>query len=530
MKCIKILSRAIFLWGVPFFVFAANPGDVVITEFAYDLKGADSGHEWVEIYNTASSSIDLTGWKFNDVSNHGLNIPPKNGGQGSIILSAGSYAIIADDAVMFLADHPGFTETVIDTVMSLNNTQATLLLSDNTNTAIDTVSYTKDWGAVGNGKTLERTDTVFPTDVTHWRESTQDGGTPGLYNSATTQNSSNDTSLQNATSTTALLNTQQTSTTISSVNPLQADARENIVGRANEPILFSGFGTGGGGGVLSFTWNFGDGTNEKKPELLHIYEFPGTYIATLTVSNGTQINEDQIEVRIFPDSVTISEFIPNSANGANEWIELMNSANYTVDISGWGLGTKKEKPTFLLPNNTFLPHNGYLVFSNNITKISLNNTKGSLYLFYPNGQVAGEVTYENPKQGFSAASRNGTQFYWTKEQTPGMKNVFIETTASKNTNTVVSVQEDNTIGKITTHISAPFAVYEKQNGIKSFLGKPAYAAVISEDMPFTEATSLNNNMSASAFNAFRSAYVFLFLGIIAGIGSVVFYIKKNKGV
>lgn len=43
--------------------FAANAGDVVINEFS-----SDSSPEWVELRNTTASPIDLTGWKFTDLT------------------------------------------------------------------------------------------------------------------------------------------------------------------------------------------------------------------------------------------------------------------------------------------------------------------------------------------------------------------------------------------------------------------------------------------------------------------------------
>ena len=45
------------------FVFSANPGDgdIIITEFFY--KSAGNNYEYIELYNTTDSTIDLHGWK-----------------------------------------------------------------------------------------------------------------------------------------------------------------------------------------------------------------------------------------------------------------------------------------------------------------------------------------------------------------------------------------------------------------------------------------------------------------------------------
>lgn len=171
-----VLCLGLALFGMPLGAFAASVGDVVITEVMYDLPDGDDTHEWVELFNAAGSAVDLADWRFNDGSNHIVNAPPKNGGQGSLVVPAGGFAVLADDASVFLSDHPGFSGTVIDTVMSLNNTADTLTLFDESGAAIDAVSYQKEWGGNGNGKTLEKSGS--------WRESLADGGTPGASNSA----------------------------------------------------------------------------------------------------------------------------------------------------------------------------------------------------------------------------------------------------------------------------------------------------------------------------------------------------------
>ena len=43
------------------FVFSANLGDIIITEFFY--KSAGNNYEYIELYNTTDSTINLIDWK-----------------------------------------------------------------------------------------------------------------------------------------------------------------------------------------------------------------------------------------------------------------------------------------------------------------------------------------------------------------------------------------------------------------------------------------------------------------------------------
>jgi hypothetical protein len=40
-----------------------GPGAVVINEVAWGGTAANAAHEWIELYNTTGSAIDLTGWR-----------------------------------------------------------------------------------------------------------------------------------------------------------------------------------------------------------------------------------------------------------------------------------------------------------------------------------------------------------------------------------------------------------------------------------------------------------------------------------
>jgi hypothetical protein len=131
--------------------------DVYITEFVYDAPGKDSGAEWVEIYNSGPTEVDLTKWKVNDGSSHVLNVPPKNGSTGSLVLLANTFLILADDARAFTAQHPGFGSSVIDTVLALPNSNGAVSLIDVSGKSVSVVGYAKSLGASGTGNSLQKT-------------------------------------------------------------------------------------------------------------------------------------------------------------------------------------------------------------------------------------------------------------------------------------------------------------------------------------------------------------------------------------
>jgi hypothetical protein len=131
--------------------------------------------------------------------------------------------------------------------------------------------------------------------------------------------------------------------------------------------------------------------------------------------------------------VFINEWLPNpnGADAKGEFIELWNSGNAPINLSGWALSTDGKKK-FKLPG--FIHANGYLVLPRSETKLSLKNTDGKLFLYdaaeklidqsafegsAPEGESFDRISYKM----YNSASVYNTiqQFVWGKP-TPGAKN------------------------------------------------------------------------------------------------------------
>jgi inhibitor of cysteine peptidase len=175
VKTVVIVTMVILVLMSMLPAMVSAQSDVKINEIMYDLPGADADLEWIELYNNDTTAINITGWKFYEAdTNHRLILV-----QGSMVIPAGGYAIIADNATAFLNVHPECKCTVMDSTFSLRNSDEYIALKNATLVLVDEVTYNSSWGADGNGKTLER------NVAGDWEESLADGGTPCKLNSVT---------------------------------------------------------------------------------------------------------------------------------------------------------------------------------------------------------------------------------------------------------------------------------------------------------------------------------------------------------
>jgi hypothetical protein len=377
----RLIIFLIFLISIFFNSRVTAAGTIIINEIMYDLPGTDDKHEWIEIKNISSASVDLTDWKFFDgdgTTNHGLNEPPKNGGQGSLVIPVNGYAIFSGDAVTFLSDHPGFGGILIDTVMSLGNTSDVLKIINNEGAAIDEILYSKEMGAVGDGNSLERVNDYS----NQFCVSQYLGGSAGLAN---VPNCFTQTPTPSPTGVGAM----------PSPTPPVAD-----VGATPTRT------------PTSSPMNVG-ATPTPTPSPSQILN---------NQNLGGQVPTPPAGVVV---SLNINEFIPNpdSSDEENEWIEIYNSGETEVNLSGWKLKDASEKEYNFKDER--ITAGGYLVLNRPQTKITINNDAETLSLISPKGDVVSQIQYSGGSQGgYSFARYAKNDWRWTNLLTPGKANEF----------------------------------------------------------------------------------------------------------
>ncbi len=367
---------------------------VVVSEFMYDYPGSDTGQEWVELFNAGSSAVDLTKWKIHDGSGHILNVPPKNGGIGSITIQSGGYLILADNAPNFEAGYPSATN-VVDTTLALPNTTGTISLIDDSGATVDSLVYIKDIGAAGDGNTLQRASmgatalsTSVPTPgsgtLIAAPQSTQDTAT--TTTGATTTSSSTTTTIQQPQSTQANSSVAPTSSYVPPPVPsLYADAGGDRTVIAGADVEFDGRAYDKDQKTLEstvtrFMWNFGDGVTAEGPSVLHHFVYPGRYAVVLSIANDRFSVADHIIVAAEPAALAFSA-LPDGG------VAIENKAGHDLDLSGWivrqDAGPFSAK--FILPEHSMILAGATM----RIEHVVLNfRAAVDSSLTYPNGTVA----------------------------------------------------------------------------------------------------------------------------------------------
>ena len=173
-----IQQELLFDYIIPMF------GDILINEILADpspIVGLPDA-EFVELFNTTDSDIDLSNWTFSDASSSSTIT--------SAIVPAQDFLIITSNSAVSLFE-PFGTTVGVSSFPSLNNTGDNLSIKDQNGVLIDSVSYTDDWYRDDikddGGWSLERIDPNIPCQgAENWIASINAlGGTPGSINSVT---------------------------------------------------------------------------------------------------------------------------------------------------------------------------------------------------------------------------------------------------------------------------------------------------------------------------------------------------------
>lgn len=142
----------------------------------------------------------------------------------------------------------------------------------------------------------------------------------------------------------------------------------------------------------------------------------------------------------FAKKIFINEFLPapyqdwnhdGKLDAGDEWIELYNASNQSVDLSGWKLDdVQGGSSPYKIPDGTFINADSFLLFFASETHVGLNNDGDTVRLLHPDDTIADKFKYEPIETNKSYARRPDGGDTWVPYciPTPGAPNCSIHTT------------------------------------------------------------------------------------------------------
>lgn len=310
---------------------SASPTQIVINEIMADPSPAQGlpELEYIEVHNTGTTVVDLTGWILDDPSTTDAVFPNYN-------ILPGAFVIVCDDDDV--ADFAGLGDVIgTPSFPTLNVSGDSLWLRDDSGNVMDNVNYDDSWyrdeAKEDGGWSLERVDPTFPCDnAGNWRASDDvSGGTPGRQNSIQGTFADADApgiiqaQLQTISTVRVIFNESMDGTTL--LDPQYYTIDQGI----GSPLMAVGVAG-----------------NPNAVDLLISGTFQENIVYCVTVENvqdcaGNMIGLDNticfgIPLAVEQGDIVINEILFNPYTGGSDFVELYNLSDKIIDLSTISIG------------------------------------------------------------------------------------------------------------------------------------------------------------------------------------------------
>jgi PKD repeat protein len=132
--------------------------------------------------------------------------------------------------------------------------------------------------------------------------------------------------------------------------PLAADFNY-AVACSYDPVCFTDISTfTAGNNITSWNWNFGDANTSNLQNPCHVYSLPGSYVVTLTISNGT-CSHTSTQTVVVPPQPTAA-FNSSNPNCVNTPVSFTDASFASVNYWNWNFGNGGTSLN-QNPNNTY---------------------------------------------------------------------------------------------------------------------------------------------------------------------------------
>jgi hypothetical protein len=141
-----------------------------------------------------------------------------------------------------------------------------------------------------------------------------------------------------------------------------------------------------------------------------------------------------------------SSAVPDEKGEYNDWVEVWNSTDHPIDMTGVGLSDRSDRVLFLFPDATLAAGGRLVVFASDTNnadpagtlhaKFKLSSAGETVYLFDPNAYVIHQVTIPILNSDVSYALAADGSYAQTQQYTPGFENTEEGFTSFRSSNAV----------------------------------------------------------------------------------------------
>jgi PKD domain len=336
-----------------------NVSALMITEIMYDPEGADTGNEWIEVYNDDKIAQDMVLYKlFESNISHGITLPSTYGNIGGSIIDSDEYAVIADNVVNFIAMYPNYKGKLFDSAFSLINSGEIIEMRKN-NVAESSVNYIPDTKSNGTGGTLNNINKSWQAYI----------ASPGASSTMLEVNPNQSSTNTATTTTNVVYNSGYYSSSYRLGNIRMLLPKEMNVALGAKAEFFVKF-LDSKDNILhaNIYWSFGDGAESEGATITHRYYREGHYIAFVEGVTSTGYGIERINVNVIKPNISILDV-------RESYIVLKNLNDEELDIGGFYISS--DQGIFKLSRILLIAPNGELVLDSEILgyKGVINNVK-----------------------------------------------------------------------------------------------------------------------------------------------------------
>jgi hypothetical protein len=362
--------RIKILFFILFFAPLSVGAEIIISEIAWMGTVNSANEEWIELQNTGSGSVSLTGWGIYKAGGDTL-IRSLSGS-----ISPGQYLLVCRTTPSITNPLSGICDiTGTFGGGALNNNGEHIILKDGTGLSIQNLNFSSGWPA-GNNSTKE----TMQWNGSIWITAEPTPGAPNAMfdsGSAGNQGTGGQTGGQ-ADNGNNDEDEEDSYTIVNNKIRYDKEAIEIRVENDNVPVAtpvkFSLWTRDLEGANIirgKFLWNMGDGTEfvlDRNEKFEHFYEYEGSYVVSVeyysTFFEGIEPNAThRTTVNVSNPAITISKIHPDGG------VEIRNNSGREIDLSGWSLIENTGK-RFTIPNRTFILAGRSIVFNPKQTKLN----------------------------------------------------------------------------------------------------------------------------------------------------------------